>query len=387
MKIAAISTSKVPSATANSIQMLMACQGLAENGHEVLAIVPGSGKTDFETIRSQYGLRAAAPFVIRHVTSRKWLRRLDFSFDAAREAKKIKADLVYAWTIQAAFIASKQGFRVIFEVHDLPAGRFGRRWFQGLVKSRTLHRFVFITAALKESVQQEFPQLPDSDCIIAPNGFTPEDYMNLPDRAAAKKQMGFPDAPIVSCSGHLYQGRGVNLFLELAKVFPAVNFYWFGGQPDQVSRFQENARNSGLENVRFTGFIPKERLPLAQAASDVLLMPYECAIAGSSGGNSAAICSPMKMFEYMAAERPIISSDLPVIHEVLDSASAVFCEPDDVDAWRSALRCLLDDPTGAARLSATAKRKSDQYSWKKRQEAILERLYTEEKWAKADIRL
>ena len=49
----------------------------------------------------------------------------------------------------------------------------------------------------------------------------------------------------------------------------------------------------------------------------------------------------MKMFEYMAAERAIITSDLPVIREVLDESNAVFCPPDDVNAWKTALENLL----------------------------------------------
>ena len=82
-----------------------------------------------------------------------------------------------------------------------------------------------------------------------------------------------------------------------------------------------------------TGFIENSKLPLYQAACDILLMPYENAIAGSSGGNSVDICSPMKMFEYMAVGRAIISSDLPVIHEVLDNETAFFCPPEDSSAW------------------------------------------------------
>ena len=49
----------------------------------------------------------------------------------------------------------------------------------------------------------------------------------------------------------------------------------------------------------------------------------------------------MKMFEYMAAERAIITSDLPVIREVLNESNAVFCPPDEVDAWKTAIEGLL----------------------------------------------
>lgn len=73
-------------------------------------------------------------------------------------------------------------------------------------------------------------------------------------------------------------------------------------------------------------------------------MPYERSIAGSSGGNSADICSPMKMFEYMAAGRVILTSDLPVIREVLDDTIAVFCQPEDKTAWQEAFARILRTP-------------------------------------------
>jgi hypothetical protein len=66
-------------------------------------------------------------------------------------------------------------------------------------------------------------------------------------------------------------------------------------------------------------------------------MPYERSVAVSGGGDTADVCSPMKMFDYMAAGRAIISSDLPVLQEVLNEQNAVFCSPDAPDQWEQAL--------------------------------------------------
>ena len=101
---------------------------------------------------------------------------------------------------------------------------------------------------------------------------------------------------------------------------------------------------ANLTNVTFTGFVPNERIPLYQSAADVLLMPYGRAVTTSSGGNTAEICSPMKMFEYMAAGRAILTSDLPVLREVLDETKAVFSPLEQAEAWESALGGLLANP-------------------------------------------
>ena len=154
--------------------------------------------------------------------------------------------------------------------------------------------------------------------------------------------LNLPEIPTVLCTGHLYAGRGADLFLRLAEKFPHASFVWVGGRPADVETWKGRAAH--LTNVIFTGFVPNERIPLYQSAADVLLMPYGRAVTTSSGGNTAEICSPMKMFEYMAAGRAILSSDLPVLHEVLDETMAVFCPLEETDAWESALGGLLGDP-------------------------------------------
>jgi glycosyltransferase involved in cell wall biosynthesis len=103
-------------------------------------------------------------------------------------------------------------------------------------------------------------------------------------------------------------------------------------------------------------------------------MPYERAIAGSSGGNSAEICSPMKMFDYLACGRAILTSDLPVIHEVLNQANACFCPPPpgDLPAWTRALAGLLQDAPRRQALAAQAHLDSRRYSWQARARQALE---------------
>ena len=79
----------------------------------------------------------------------------------------------------------------------------------------------------------------------------------------------------------------------------------------------------------------------------------------------------MKMFEYLAEGRCIISSDLPVIHEVLDESCAVFCEPEDPDSWTAGLRKVLNDDALRRELARAAKVRSEQYTWQKRAEIYL----------------
>ena len=162
------------------------------------------------------------------------------------------------------------------------------------------------------------------------------------------------------------------MFLRLAEKFPQASFVWVGGRPAEVETWAARADGRSLVNVTFTGFIPNERIPLHQAAADVLLMPYQLTVATSSGGNTAAISSPMKMFEYMAAGRAILTSDLPVLREVLDETTAVFCPPEDGGAWESALGGLLKDEERRQALGQRARLAVQKYAWVERSRRALE---------------
>ena len=212
-------------------------------------------------------------------------------------------------------------------------------------------------------------RFPGDEVVIAPNGVDLERFDSLPDPVSARRQTGLREAPTVMCTGHLYAGRGADVFLALAKSLPQAQFVWVGGRPEDIENWKQRVES---DNVTFTGFIPNLDLPLYQAAADILLMPYSRSIMGSSGSaDSAAVASPMKMFEYMAAGRAIVSSDLPVVREVLNEKNAVFCKPDDVGDWRLVIESLLNDAPRRMQLGEHARRDVQGYTWVARAQRIM----------------
>jgi glycosyltransferase involved in cell wall biosynthesis len=398
MRIACISTAQIPSDTANSIQVMKVCQAFVQLGYNVTLLVPGNQPQtiDKQQMIAHYGLEKLFPI--------QWLplsnRRL-FPWTAVWRARRLGADLIYAWPLQSATLSLLAGIPAMLELHDFPAGLAGPLWLR-LFRILPRHkRFLPITDALRLALR-----LPDGQTVTAPDGVDLERYVSLPDPEPARRMLDLPALPTVLCTGHLYAGRGVDLFLGLAAKFPQASFVWVGGRLADVETWRKRAAH--LNNVTFTGFVPNERIPLYQAAANVLLMPYQRTVATSSGGNTAEICSPMKMFEYMAAGRAILSSDLPVLHEVLDGTMAIFCPLDaaaapmsaalvqagrgsggtgdppviapqvqangagQVQAWASALAELLSDENRRKELGQRAREAVEEYSWVRRAQRVLE---------------
>jgi glycosyltransferase involved in cell wall biosynthesis len=80
----------------------------------------------------------------------------------------------------------------------------------------------------------------------------------------------------------------------------------------------------------------------------------------------------MKMFEYLACGRVIISSDLPVLREVLNEQNAILLPPDDVGAWVGALEEIKGDPKRRQKLMTQARNDAKHYTWESRAALLLE---------------
>ncbi len=104
MKIAIISTSKIPSTTANSIQVMKVCQSYRQLGMDVVLYVPGEKKIEFAEIKTHYGI--VEDFEVFWIKSNRKLNRYDFVIKAAMIARQRGCDLIHTWTPQAALLSS-----------------------------------------------------------------------------------------------------------------------------------------------------------------------------------------------------------------------------------------------------------------------------------------
>ncbi|MCU0488754.1 MAG: glycosyltransferase [Anaerolineales bacterium] len=391
MKIAVIAPTSIPSRRANTFQVMKMSQALVEIGHTVRLIAHPAVKMtttkanpsgpEWETLAEHYGLDPTVRFEIQWLSAQDRLRRYDFGWQAVRVARQWNADLLYTRLPQAGAIASQAGTPTVLEVHDLPQGKLGNLLFRWFVNGRGAYRLVVITRALADDLRTRFslPELKNSDpampfTIIAPDGVDLARYQGLPRPMAARQALGLarPEQFTAGYTGHLYAGRGADLILELAKRLPEVNFLIAGGEPGQVEHLAAECRSAKLENLTLLGFISNTRLPLYQAACEALLMPYQRQVAASSGGDIARYLSPMKVFEYLACGRAILSSDLPVLREVLNPENAILLPMEDIDAWATAIRNLQENPVFCARLAEQARRDAQKYSWEARARHILE---------------
>jgi glycosyltransferase involved in cell wall biosynthesis len=342
------------------------CQSLAGLGHPVRLWLPGTDpKATWGDLASHYGLRT--PFEISWIPSRRALRHYDFCIQALRAGRAWGAELFYAWPYPAAGLAAQMAQPTLLEVHDRPGGVLGPGWVRLFLRGKGARRVLITTDALRRWLEGRYGlPLKDPFALVAPNGVDREAYEGLPSPSEARARLDLPQAFTAVYTGHLYEGRGADLILSLARENPAMQFVLAGGEPGAVREWQAKATSAALVNVRILGFLPNEDLPGVQAAGDVLLLPHARRVLDSGGGDIAAWTSPMKVFEYLACGRAIVASDLPVLREILNEGNAWLVPPEDAEAWSHALRSLAEDPRRRESLAARARSDSGRYTWAER---------------------
>ncbi len=373
MRIGFITTSRIPSKTANSIQVMKVCHAIQSLGEDIRLWVPDFGRSDWEALAENYGL--SQPFPITWLPFKRWMKQYDFCLRAVRQVQDWGGEAVYTWALQAAVAAGLHRLPSVMEFHDFPMGRIGPHLFRTWMRQRRKKLVLCTTRALADGLMEDYGyHLPDEILQIAPNGTDLERYANLPDPGEARKALGLAEGFTVGYSGHFYPGRGMALLTRIAAGMPHIRFLWMGGQEADIAPWVKDLADKGIHNVTITGFIPNSRLPDYQAAADCLVMPYGKKISGSSGGDISRVINPMKMFDYLACGRAIIASEIPVFHEILNDGNAIFCDAENPSEWTTAIQTLADDPTLRARLAGNGRRDAAKYTWQMRAQTTMDKL-------------
>ena len=232
-------------------------------------------------------------------------------------------------------------------------------YFKGLVTISELLKHTFVKAGV-----------PEKKVLVLDSGVDLELFEHLPDKMNARKMLNLPlGRKVVVYAGSLFPEKGIKYILLVAEQLRDVMFVLVGGEAEHVRYWRRYARTRGLGNVRFMGFVSNSLIPIYLAAADALVMPY--------GKERARIMdiestSPLKLFEYMAARKPIISTRIPAIQRIIQhGVNGLLTEPGNVKQLTEYVRYALENEKFAKSLSERAYEMVKDYDWKKRCQKIL----------------
>lgn len=282
----------------------------------------------------------------------------------------VRQIVIAAWW--AGLLGRLYGARVIYEAHDWESSNPSRakeRWAVGLL--HLLDRVALTRAdavvSLTEHFLQELARIgwqPRASAVI-PDAFDAEVYQPQ-DRAAARAALGCaPDTFVIVYAGMTFAHRGLD---RLVRAFAEARLrnarlIFVGGRPQERAALQEQA--AALDMLDRISLVPPQPQPVVArylAAADVLAIPDTV---------TDITASPLKLFEYMAMSRAIITVDLPALREVIDTRAARFVRRGAVDDLQAALRELAADPERREQMGRAAHEQARRWTYTRRAERIV----------------
>ncbi|WP_457595749.1 glycosyltransferase family 4 protein [Hydrogenimonas sp.] len=255
----------------------------------------------------------------------------------------------------------KSIFKKALSIHEMHEESFGylfkknvkKKDFQILLEKTDL--VIFTNDSQRKLYVEEFSGNPDFLYVVLPNG------VELSNFKKAKLEKNF----VITYTGQFNSWKNTELLFQTLKKLPKkFHLRIAGGKKDGTSQpyIDEMVKKYGLQNrVDYLGFLSQdEMVEKAIDKSHILFLPL--------GDNiqSTHLTSPMKLFEYMATQIPVLAIDFPSITSIA-SENEIFLTPSNPEACAHTIQKIahLPDETIQKKIE-NMNRKAQEYSYENR---------------------
>jgi glycosyltransferase involved in cell wall biosynthesis len=336
-------------------------QALGELGRPVdLLTYPIGVDVDIPGLRI---FRSGNPFDLRAVTIGFSFRKivLDWSLTGALAQRLAHTPYSCVHAVEeaafpAAVLARRRGIPLLYDMQSSLAEQLARLGPLGLPPARHLlnaaeqwllrrSTLVVTSAGLANRVRDMVSTVPVREWHYpsAPAHSSPVEVRELRERLGLSGR-----GPVVLYSGTFEAYQGLPDLMEAIPLVrarvPEATFVFVGA--DRVNGLATHPAAEGLVAsgaLRMVERQPREEMAAFLALADVLVSPR------AYGGNL-----PLKVFDYLAAGRPIVATDIPTHRSVLSHERAVLVAPNTA-AIAGGILDVLEDPARAQRLAAAAR--------------------------------
>ena len=378
--------SRIPSSGAHVIQIVRTCDALASLGVRVLLVVPRRKEFTFEELRRYYGLQGRFN-VIRLLWFPPVKKKKGFLFLLSSivyifqlvillyllklhtwlrgEKSRLVIFLRERPLIILLYILSPWMIkRTLFEVHDIQnfCG-FGER----ILFSALFHcPKVIATSNYLRNYLDEIGFRKDRIHVIHNAADDRSFSNNVPIVKMAKKIKEVAKGrKVVMYAGSLKKSKNPEFMVDSFKVLNRDDacLVVVGGSSEEIKRLLNYVKRRDVRNVVFLGRVSPASVPHYLKLADILV----------HNTVPLASLSPLKIFEYMLAKKPIVAPNCPGVNEVLrNGENALLFSPGDRKSMAEKISVLLENPDLARKLAERAYNDAiNNYTYKARAKKIL----------------
>jgi len=274
--------------------------------------------------------------------------------------RREKVDLLFLYNLPQVLLMELADCPVHFDLaddlvammegEDRQLFQYGGRAAAAFVQRRMIERAQTVTVAssvLAEQLHREVLMLPNGADLQELDQV--RDSSGLPGSSTAKGS----SRPVAGFVGAFEYWIDFELLAGVAARLPALDFLMVGGGR-RLEEFRELIVRRRLSNVRLTGPKPYREAMREVVGMDVCLLPF------SHSSVSDGSC-PLKLFEYAALRRPIVSTSTTEV-ERIGQGWVHFA--DSVDAFAATITSCLTDRQKTERALDTGRQRVEAvYNW------------------------
>jgi glycosyltransferase involved in cell wall biosynthesis len=328
------------------------CRQFARMGHEVVLFVPNLGEK-----RKLPGVRLIhVPVICKKSAVTFFSFYLSLFFILSFHCLKFRPDVVYTriqtmeW--MATLLKCVFPFKYVVEVNglapvEMKINSVSGAWITFVtLMERIIYKLsdqvVVPSVLIRDYLCRNYGVREDSVLVVS-NGANPE-FSRPMDKTECRRQLGLPlEGNFLVFVGSLKQWHGIDrlvpLMPSLVKEIPDLHLLIVGDGEKREGLKQWVNEKQMSQNVILAGRVPFEKVPIYINAGDICLAPYF-----EEGLNETGI-SPLKIFEYMACGRPIITNPVGGLDALFrEHEIGVMIHSMNPQDWEVPIRTLLKDP-------------------------------------------
>ena len=310
MKISYIANSSVPSHVPSSLQIVKTCEYLSKKKNQVTLIIPNTSQSkisifNFYDVKFKFSIERMTKFNKFPLGFSYYL----FSTLSFFRAYKF-SELIISRNYFVIFLCVLFKKKCIFEIHhEIKIESKIVKFLYKIINifdNAKLIKIVAISNAIKKKYIKDFNIKNSKKIIVLPSGTSLKMKFSNP-KIKKRLNLGY--------FGSINYSKGIGTIIRLARMDKNNNYYIYGGMKYQVAEINRKFR---LNNLKVFSHQNYKKLPKLLSNMDILLMPYSKSV--TAAGNVSDITlytSPLKLFDYMAAGKTIVCSNIEVFREVV----------------------------------------------------------------------
>ena len=368
MRISYLFNSSLPSINPGSLQVIKTCESLSKFSNQVFLISPNTGLK--VNIKKFYGLKKS-PKILKIKYFKKFPQGINyylFSLISIFYGVFFKTDIYITRNLFTLFLLNLMNKKTIAEIHhDLSnEGRIVKFLYNNfkILNSKNILKVIAITNSVKKYLIKERKVDQKKIYIIPSASGIKSKFVNFKIKKSYK----------IGYFGSFEKSKGSDFIIKLSNLDHKNKYYMFGGNTNEVKKLNKKKKSN---NLIIEKYIPYKYLGKFISKMDILLMPSNKNTLRSLGGvgNIAKFTSPLKLFDYLASGKLIVSSKLKVFEEIItNNKDCIMINNLDPYKWLKIIKGLNKKVNKINKIKKNAYLLSKKYSYDNRAKLILKNL-------------